>query len=290
MRPWNVLSLPSSRGGADCSMRSPPSTKRAPAGSPRRGRSIMPAVVSSSSIPPGCVRASMRAPRSMISPSTTRAETSPRPVATQMEASGRCARSVSAHCAARSARSIAPPAPHCVTTSERPGSSMSWPPYASSAASSSACGFCAVTTSGSPANTTVTRRASFRVMEKGARSEAAGSVGAGTLVASAEAGGPRSISSSASSSRASASVPEGRSFGAFAIMRATRASSGSGRSGRTSRTRGVSWSTILASTAIGVTPSNAARPVRHSKSTHPSEKTSERGSLSPGDSICSGAM
>ena len=46
---------------------------------------------------------------------------------------------------------------------------------------------------------------------------------------------------------------------------------------RSSRTRGASSSRILASTAIALSPAKAACPVRHSKSTQPSEKTSARG-------------
>ncbi len=167
-----AFGLPRSRGDALRSMRSTPRKKLDAWRTTSMRGSSMPAETSSSLMAPGRVRASMRTPRSMISPSTTRAETSPRPVATQMETSGRWARNVSAHCAARSARSTALPAPHWVTRSERPGSSVSWPPYTSSAASS--CGVAGprrgidASASGSPAKTRVTRRCSFRVMEMGA--------------------------------------------------------------------------------------------------------------------------
>ncbi len=292
VRPRKVLGLPRRRGLAPCWMRSGVRTRLPPDRTTWTRASSMPAETSSSLMAPGRVRWSMRTPRSMISPSTTRADTSPRPVATQMETSGRWARRVSAHCAARSARSTALPAPHWVTISDRPGSSVSCPPYRSSAASSSGVAWgllMVVSASGSLAKTTVTRRFSLRVMEIGARSEAAARVVA-RMVRGADGGGPSSISPRAASSRSSAEPSAKRSAGALAIIRAMSRSSASGISGRTSRARGVSWRRILASTAITCAPSKAQRPVTHSNRTQPAENTSARGSPCPGLSSCSGAM
>jgi len=55
-------------------------------------------------------------------------------------------------------------------------------------------------------------------------------------------------------------------------MRATTSSSAAGMPGAMSRARGASCSKIFASSAVASSASNTARPVRHWKSTHPSEK------------------
>ncbi|AGP40426.1 hypothetical protein SCE1572_41540 [Sorangium cellulosum So0157-2] len=97
----------------------------------------------------------------------------------------------------------------------------------------------------------------------------------------------RSIAPSAS---ATAAPSRGRSSGCFASMLAQSASSCAGSSGRSSRRCGGSSRSTLTSTASAPTPWNAARPVRHLKSTQPSANTSARASTLRSPRACSGAM
>ena len=60
--------------------------------------------------------------------------------------------------------------------------------------------------------------------------------------------------------------------------------------GRRCTMRGASSSSTLESSAIKFSPAKTGLPARHSKSTQPSAKTSERASISFAPRACSGAM
>lgn len=107
-------------------------------------------------------------------------------------------------------------------------------------------------------------------------------------LARASTGAPSA--NTASSSRSTAPPLVGRSRGCLASMRATRSSTSGGEAGASDDSFGVGSSRILARSAGMLSPTNAGRPARHSKSTHPSAKTSARASTSRCPRACSGAM
>ncbi len=178
--------------------------------------------------------------------------------------------------AARAARLVALSEPVSVARSEPLASSTRAP---SSAATVRARAICASSAEPIVAATTATSRFCSPVI---AGAPARTDHGAG----SPEPSGP-----SASRARVTAAPSAGRSAGSRASSRATSASSASGTSGRSSLTRGASARRSCASTAITCSPGNARRPVRHWKSTAPSENTSARASTrARSPRACSGAM
>ena len=174
VRPTNAVGLPSSRGAAPCWMRSPPRTQAAarsapPGSAPEHAGGD---VVELDGAGPRAPEHAHAALDDLALDHARRDQPAAGDHADgdvgQVRPQRQRAR------AARSARSTALPAPHSVTSSDRPGELGEVAAVALERGlelGRSACGWRSSTASasGSPANTTVTRRCSLRVMRDRAR-------------------------------------------------------------------------------------------------------------------------